>query len=112
MTRTLRRSAVTEVAVERFTSFDGQSTPTYQHQGTVMARVVREDRLTKRADGSEIRTQYTIWIDAGESPLPLWRDRLAFETLGEGRTAVVEIHEEKKTLRGAVDHVRLLCREE
>jgi hypothetical protein len=53
-----------------------------------------------------------MWIDAGESPLPLWRDRLTFETLGEGRTAVVEIHEEKKTLRGAVDHVHLLCREE
>ena len=112
MTSTLRRSAVTEIKVERFTSFDGQSQPSYNAPETVMGRVVREDRLTKRGDGSEIRTQYTVWIDAGEALMPLWRDRLTFSTLGEDRTAIVEIHEERKTLRGAVEHVRVLCREE
>lgn len=110
--KTLVDASVTEVTVERFISFDGASEPTYQDRGTVDGRVVRTDRLTKRADGTEVRTQYDIWIDAGESILPIWRDRLAFETLGETHTAIVEIHDEKRDLAGNVDHVKLLCREE
>lgn len=112
MSRTLRRASVTEVEVERFVQFDGQSSASYDAVQKIMARVVREDQVQKRADGTEVRTQYSVWVDAGELVVPIWHDRLTFDTLGERRTAIVEFHDERKTLKGVIDHVKLLCREE
>lgn len=109
--RSVERASVTEIAAEAFVGFDGASKPTYQSRGTITGRVVRSDRISKRADGSEVRTQYDVWIDADEGYLPIWRDRLAFDTLGETRTAIVEFHHEARTTAGIVDHIELECRE-
>lgn len=111
-----KRMVTQEIGVERFLRFDGQSAPEYQDHGNVDGRVVREDRVTQRADGSVVHTQYTVFVDGGESYLPTWHDRLTFETrVGldtDYHSAIVEIHSEGRTLSGVVDHVELLCREE
>jgi hypothetical protein len=108
----VRRASVTAITVGRMVGRDGQGKPDYQDQGTVMGRVVREDHVVKLPGGEEVATQYTAWIDGAESPLPLWHDRIWFETLGEERTAIVEDHFEGQRLDGTVDHVRVRCREE
>lgn len=105
-------ASVTEVGVEAFLKFDGGGEPAYQDRGDINARVLREDRVTMQPDGSVLRTQYTIWVDSAQPYLPIWHDRLTFTTLGEGRTAIVEMHDENQDLAGNIDHVKLLCREE
>ena len=112
MSRVVQRASKMAVGVEQFTGVDAQSRPAYQASVTIMARIVREDQVVKAPDGTEVRTQYTGWVDASQGPLPLWRDRLTFTTLGESHTAIVEFHKELRDLRGAVDHVKILCREE
>lgn len=112
MTYSTARMKTQEVDVEAFIKFDGTSKPSYDARGSIDARVVRTDDVVKRSDGTEVRTQYTVHVDGSESYMPLWHDRLAFTTLGENHTAIVEERVEGRTLSGTVSHVRLKCREE
>lgn len=101
--------ATTEtVAVEPFSSLDGQGAPSYGASQNVEARVVRTDEQTVDADGSDMRTDLTLWVDAGESPLPDERDRLTYG----GVTYIVAERVEGKDFGASVDHVRVRCREE
>lgn len=107
-----RRMATQRVGVERHITRDGQGRTVYAADGSIDARVVRDDRVVKRGDGTEVRTQYTIHVDAGQDYLPLHHDRLTVDTLDESRTVVVESRRERKRLNGVIDHVALFCREE
>lgn len=111
-TGVVARAAKTEITLEPFLGVDTESRPDYGGPYVIRGRVIREDQVVKLADGTETRTQYTIWVDGGQDPLPLWRDKLTFDTLGESHTAIVEVHKEGWSLRGELDHVKVLCREE
>lgn len=100
------------VDVEAFVSRDAEGAPTYNPARRINARVQRMDDVVQRPDGSMIATTYTVYVDAGQSPLPRWHDRIRVGTLGEYHTLIVEDHYEGKDLSGAVRHVRVRCREE
>ena len=109
----LKRSGRTvDIGLETLTGLDAQSKSSYNALVTIRGRVVREDKVVLMPDGSQVRTQYTAWIDGGESFLPRWHDRLTITTLGEQHTAIVEEHSERKRPNGTVDHVRVRAREE
>jgi hypothetical protein len=72
------------------------------------ARVVVEDMVARRADGTEVRTTVTCWLPNLGDPLPTHDDRVTVR----GAAYIVVEHAEGRTLGGALDHVRLRCREE
>lgn len=104
--------ATEAVGVERYLSRDGQGKPSYQSIPDINARVVSEDRVVKRPDGTEVLTTFTVHVDAGQDYMPLHHDRLTVSHLGDQRTVIVESRSERKRLNGRLVHVLLLCREE
>lgn len=112
MTTVVERAAKTEITLEPFIEVDTESRPTYGGPYVILGRVTREDQVIKSADGTEIRTQFKVWVSASQDPLPRWHDRLTFETLGEPHTTIAEFYREGRSLRGKLSHVKVMCREE
>jgi len=85
--------------------------PTYGSQTAFKARVVREEKVARLADGSEIATMATLWEDAlgSQSVIPVEEWRL---TLSDGLIGIVVERMEGRTLGGVLDHVRLRLRRE
>lgn len=106
--RALKRVTTETVAVEPFSGLDGQGAPSYGASQNIEARVVREDEQVIDADGDEIRTTLTLWVDADESPLPAEQDRVTVD----GTVYIGVSRYEGKSFRADVTHVRLRCREQ
>jgi len=88
---------------------DGQGKPTYAAGSTFKARVVREEKVSRRGDGSEIVTIATLWEDAAQSVLPLEEWRL---TLTGGLIGIVVERDERRDISGNLDHVYMRIRRE
>ena len=88
---------------------DGQGKPTYAVATAIKARVVREEKVARLGDGSEIITMATLWEDAGQPVLPLEEWRL---TLSDGLVGIVIQRNEKRSIAGVLDHIYMLIRRE
>ena len=88
---------------------DGQGKPSYGAQVAFKARVVREEKVARLGDGSEIVTVATLWEDAGQPVLPVEEWRL---TLTGGLVGIVVERNEGRNLSGVLDHVRMRIRRE
>jgi len=93
------------------TGFDETGKPTYGSNQSFKARVVREEKVARLADGSEIATMATLWEDArgSQSVIPVEEWRL---TLSDGLVGIVVERMEGRSLAGVLDHVRLRLRRE
>jgi len=110
-----KRMATTSVDVERLRGRDGSSARLYEPLIRIDAHVMRKDEVVKALDGTEIDTQYTVFVDGGQAYLPAHGDRLTFTPAfdDDEHTAVVEMRDERRPIRGTVvDHVKLFAREE
>lgn len=103
----VERHATDTVTLEVAGALDGQGAPTYAAGVSVSARVVLSDERTVDADGTEVRTQLTLWIPAGET-WPQDGDRITWDS----RTYIVVERKERSSLVTGTDHVRVRAREE
>jgi hypothetical protein len=104
----LTRVPLEAILWEAAIGLDGQGMPLYDSAVDLEARVVQEDMVGRMANGTEVRTTLTCWLPNHEAPLPAHDDRLVIR---EKDYLVVE-RAEGRRLDGALDHVRLRCREE
>jgi hypothetical protein len=101
------RHAIDTVTLEAAGAKDGQGAPSFGSPASVLARVVLEDETAFQADGTEVKTQLTMWIPEGET-WPEQGDRLTWQSV---KYIVVE-RKERASLVTGTDHVRVRAREE
>jgi hypothetical protein len=94
--------------VEVFSSVDGQGKPTYDTPVDIEARVLRQDKFVTLANGSQLRTQLTVWVPPDAIVIPGERDRLEWDD----ELFIVVLFKEVKNRDAAVTHYRLRCRRE
>ena len=104
---------VDAVDVEVRTGQDGQGAPSYDTPVEIDARVVEEEDVARNADGVEVRTTLTVFVDPDQSVIPAEQDRLTWPAGGADTFIVVARSRPRRILGdGAVDHAMLKCREE
>lgn len=96
------------VQVEEPTGIDAQGKPTYDSPVDIEARLVREDKMTMKADGSYVQTNLTAWVPADETVLPDTRYRLTYSS----ETFIVEHKKDVKNRNAVLVHRRIRCRKE
>lgn len=101
------RHAIDTVSLEVAGPPDGQGQPSYGSPVSVMARVVLEDETAVDPDGTEVKTQLTLWVPEGET-WPEEGDRLTWQ----GESYIVVERKERSSLITGSDHVRVRAREE
>lgn len=103
-----RQLTLETVEIEKAGGVDGQGLPSYDSGVGVNARVVKQDKLTVKGDGSEIMTQLTVWVDPEENDdvIPEEQDRVTHA----GETYIVAEFKEVKMADASVGHVRARCR--
>lgn len=107
--KTLKRLGSDEqVSVEAESGKDGQGKPTYAAAQTINASTVKSTERTISSEGSDIRVDLVVWVDAGENPLPSEEDRLTVNS----EPYIVIGRDDVEDLGGTLDHVKLMCREE
>lgn len=96
------------VSVEPFSDYTAETgAPAYGASQDISAAVRRKDENIRLRDGSTVEVNLTLWVDAGQSPLPQKRDRLTLS----GDTYIVEFTDRVTDLEGTLDHVKALCRD-
>ena len=101
------RHAIDTVSLEPVGALDGQGQPTYGSAVNVVARVVLEDETAVQSDGTEVKTQLTMWVPEGET-WPEQGDRLTWQSVAY----IVVERKERSSLVTGTDHVRVRAREE
>lgn len=109
MSITLDRAVKEIIMLAADNGVDEQGMPVYLTPVAIEGRVVRGDEVVRLANGSEIKTFVTAWIDSAQVPLPSTDDRIV---LASGLIGIVVERTEGKTLQGVLDHVRIKAREE
>lgn len=105
----MTRGGTETLAVEQFDSTDEQGLPAYQSPVSVTGvRVVRTSEFMKRADGSDVVVTLKAWVPGDAAQVPAERDRVTHD----GDAFVVEAVKDGRSLAGALDHVKLMCRDE
>lgn len=108
MTVTLTKAAVDSVSVQKLSGVDGQGKPNYAAAVVVLGRVVRDESLVTKPDGSTVRLIAEVWIQADQPLLPSQGDRVG----AGGLTGIVEMRYDGKNLSGVLDHIRVQVRKE
>lgn len=88
---------------------DPQGLPGYGEPAVIDARVVYEDVLVADRNGTETTTNLTVWVPAGQLPVPSDGDRVTYH---ERTYIVVNQKETKRLASGEVTHYRLRCKAE
>lgn len=110
MSVTLKRHGTLQtVQVLAYASVDGQGKPTYAASVNISGRVVREDVVVRAANGEDIRTVATVWVDGAQSPLPKVDDKLQ---LADGLVGIVVERVDGRTIQDVLDNVRVRIREQ
>jgi len=112
--RVIKRVAKQEVEIEVYQGITsgGDGSVAYDSPQTIEGRFVEMTEVARSADGEEVRTTLSGWVDGIESPLPAENDRITFPV--SGRTyKVIEADTRRELDAGAaVDHVKVKCIEE
>lgn len=103
-----RRLGLSTVSVELQTGRDGQGAPAYGAASEIEARVKEEVEVSRDQDGQEVRTDLTLWIPAGETPVPVENARVTYD----GATFISVERKAVKNVRGTLVHTRVRCRRE
>lgn len=91
-------------------ALDGQGKPTYDPTPVSFeAHAVVEKEHVRLPDGAETRTDLTLYIRPDEANVPDEQDRVIRNSIDY---IVLEKTEPLDPRSGAIDHYRLLCREE
>ena len=92
--------------LEVYNGVDHQGVPSYDTEVEVEGRVKREDKMIVDSDGSDIKTELTIWIPEREAVLPDQRDRVTYES----KTYIVVQLKDVKGRDAQRIHRRVRCR--
>lgn len=99
------------IGVELPNGLDGQGVQSYQASTNIDGYYTETDEVVFNDDGEQERVTLKVWVDADESTIPTRKSRLTID----GTTYIVKTRKENKRLLaggGAVDHYKLMCREE
>ncbi len=91
-------------------TINGQGQPTYAAPVTIQVVASRVDDVARASNGDEVKTQMTMWIDAGQSKLPEAQDRVELAD-GSFSGIVVERLECNTISNRALDHIEIKLRE-
>lgn len=105
----LRHAKLQTITVKALTGVDGQGKPAYGTGANISGKVVREKQVVRLANGSEINTSVSAWIDGAQTTLPDTDDRLEFADGTVG--IVVERKDVRSVTTDVLDHIRLRLRE-
>jgi hypothetical protein len=103
-----RHLTLETISVEQQSGVDGQGRPAYAAAVEIEARVLRQDKVVLMGDGTQQRTQLSVWVPADEDYLPVETDRITYSS---EQFIVAEMKEVKDGKAQAV-HRRLRCRQE
>lgn len=97
-----------QVTVEAHAGLDGQGSPSYAAGQSINASTVKANERAIGSDGSDVRVDLVVWVDAAESPMPDVKDKLTVSS----EPYIVVARQDVEDLGGTLDHVRLMCRED
>lgn len=105
----LRHAKLENIVIKTAGALDEQGRQTLATGVTVQGFAVRVDDVVRMPTGEEVKTQVTVFIDAGQSTLPSINDRV--ET-ADGFAGIVVARSEPKGLQGgSKDHIEIKLRE-
>jgi hypothetical protein len=102
-----RHLTLQDVALSTWVSTTGQGAIVYGTPVTVAMRIAFIDEIIRGADGEEIKSAGTFWIDSEETLLPVAGDRIYIITRAtfDRYFIVLDARLMRSLQSGAVDHV-------
>lgn len=110
MTSSMRGLSVESLTLQRAGALDDVGRVTYDPTSvTFDAHAVLEKRAVRLPDGSEVRSDLTIYVAPDEAVVPNERDRVIRNSIDY---IALEKTEPLDLRSGEIDHYRIRCREE
>jgi hypothetical protein len=73
-----RHVTLETVQIEQRLGLDDQGKPTYDTPVDIDVRIIRQDRVVMRPDGTTMQLELTVWVPADAAVLPNEHDRLTY----------------------------------